>query len=476
MVEASGGGRGACADCGREMVKAKKVYRGRRYCATCYPRLFKPRQCPRCGHMARLPAFDTLAVCTKCFSTRACVRCKRVGRPVGKLTPYGPACNSCAHYFNEPGVCEVCGALSTRLTNTAIGGQVRSCCPRCANTSAATCQRCHRYRVLVVSKSGVSQCKRCSEIGEIACSACGNAMPAGYGHQCWDCYWSRTYRKRLELNVEGFSSEIFRSEFRAYGDWLIGCVGANKAAISINRHMVFFVEMAEKWEHLPSYAELLAFFGADRLRRAQLPVRWMVEQRSLEVSEEVKLNYTEQRRIADILSSVSPGELRQMIDGYYDHLKAKTGGHEISWRSMRLALRSAANLLRICNESSNLMPSTTDLKLLLARTPGVLASVTGFVNYLNRSQDLNIDIKQSRDDAIRLMRKNLEHELLGLIREASDGADIIQRWVPAALGYFHGLTKFKQFSITVKSNVDGGMIVEVGLYEYWIPLPSTSLG
>jgi hypothetical protein len=95
-------------------------------------------------------------------------------------------------------------------------------------------------------------------------------MPAGLGRECTDCYWRRTFHKRLEINSEGFSSQTFTEEFKAYGLWFIDQVEAKKAALLINKHMLFFVEMAQHWSSLPSYDQLLKAFGADWLRRSSL--------------------------------------------------------------------------------------------------------------------------------------------------------------------------------------------------------------
>ena len=55
-----------CDECSRKQVEIARVYRGHRYCRTCYTREFKHRACPGCGETARLPRESPKAVCRKC--------------------------------------------------------------------------------------------------------------------------------------------------------------------------------------------------------------------------------------------------------------------------------------------------------------------------------------------------------------------------------------------------------------------------
>lgn len=115
-----------CHGCGRAMAKAKKIYKGLRYCSTCYPRLFKRRMCLGCGNHARLPikelnpALD--AHCSACERAGACVRCGKTEFEVGMRSAYGPVCKSCIPHFRHPEPCETCGQLSQRLAISSVTG------------------------------------------------------------------------------------------------------------------------------------------------------------------------------------------------------------------------------------------------------------------------------------------------------------------------------------------------------------------
>lgn len=460
-----------CASCGRAIQKAHKVYLTQRYCPTCYARLFKPRLCPGCGARARLAIFDASAVCDSCGTTGPCIRCGRIGRPVGKLTPYGPACNSCAHYFTEPRQCEVCNRLSTRLVKRCVDGRDLRCCPKCWNTSA-TCPSCRRCRVLIEGRNGVMECRRCAQVGEANCGTCGNTMPGGYGRECKDCYYRRTFHKRLQINTAALNSDSYHLAYTFYGEWLLKKIGAKRAALLINRHLKSFMEMSTRWPVLPSYRQLVESLGAQWIRRAQLPVQWMIEERGLRVDQELKAEYTELRRIKSIISSMASDAARTLLTDYWKYLESKPNKSRNSLKSVRMALRSAANLLLTSAAVGQALPSSSSLRSLLAETPGIAASLKGFVSYLNARYCLGLEFPKDNRDAIKLKRHRLELEVKALMIESMQGNDVLDRWPAAALGYFHGVTRFRKADVTLTPDAEQtGMIVSLQGEEYWIPMP-----
>lgn len=474
MVESQKQEENCCSACDRSMKKAHRVYLSRRYCNTCYARLFKPRLCPGCGNSARLPIFHPAAVCHSCITSVPCMRCERIGRPVGRLTPEGVACNSCAHYFTEPRHCEVCNALSTRLSKKIIDDQEMRCCPKCAS-NAETCPSCRRYRVLIDGRDGVRECHRCAHLGEIECRSCGELSPAGYGSECEKCRDRRTFYKRLQMNVQALSRDAFREAYLAYGEWLINKIGPKRAALLINRHLKSFTEMNAQWICLPTYQQLLEGKGAQWIRRAELPMEWMAEERGMRVDETLKEEVTELGRIEAIVASMPSEDGEKLLQGYRVHLESNPNKRANSLRSVRMAMRSAANLVLVSEAAGRPTPSSESLRLLLAETPGVAASLASFISFLNASYELSIVFPKDNRDAIKLRRKRSEQMLKSLMGEAASGVDVLDRWPAAALGYFHGVTRVSKKGMTLTSDPEkNGLIVTLKGKEYWIPLPSTS--
>ncbi|CAA6835062.1 FIGfam110555 [Acinetobacter baumannii ATCC 17978] len=78
-----------CHGCNQAVSFIKKRYKGKKYCSTCYARIFKRRICSGCGDFARLPRDDEQAICNECIKKQPCIRCNQSNKPIGKLTEYG---------------------------------------------------------------------------------------------------------------------------------------------------------------------------------------------------------------------------------------------------------------------------------------------------------------------------------------------------------------------------------------------------
>ncbi|PTU04738.1 hypothetical protein DBR45_00300 [Pseudomonas sp. HMWF031] len=317
------------------------------------------------------------------------------------------------------------------------------------------------------------ECKLCAHFGEVDCSKCGKAMPAGYGHECVDCYYDRTFHKRVKINIEALSTNAFRDAYSAYGEWLIKRVGAKRAALLINRHLKSFMEMNVRWKKLPSYRQLLESFGAQWIRRARLPMQWMTDECALQVDEELKADLTELRRIESVIASMPSDAGQKLLSEYRKHIESKPNKRRNSSRSVRMALRSAANLLLVSAATGQTLPSSKSLRSLLAETPGVAASLTSFVSFLNTKYSLGLEFPKDNRDAVRQWHNRFEQEIKVLMSEASMGIDVLDRWPTAALGYFHRVTKLTKAGMTLTPDAEQkGMLVSLKGKEYWIPIPS----
>lgn len=297
-------------------------------------------------------------------------------------------------------------------------------------------------------------------------------MPAGYGHECENCYCRRTFYKRLQINTAALSNETYRLAFTLYGEWLFKKAGCKRAALMINRHMNSFMEMSVRWAELPTYPQLIESFGALWIRRAQLPVQWMIEAKGLHVDQELRAEHTELRRIDSITSSMTSDVARTILVAYRKHLESTPNKRRNSLRSIRMALRSAGNLLLTSAAAGQALPSSSSLRSLLAETPGIAASLKSFVSYLNGHYSLGLVFPEDNRDAIKLRRHRSELEVRALMREATQGIDVLDRWPAAALRYFHSVTRFRKADVTFTPDAEQrGMLVSLRGEEYWIPMP-----
>jgi hypothetical protein len=462
-----------CDECGLEMTTAHRIYKDRRYCATCYARVFKRRMCPKCGNYARLPKNDANAICSKCEIDKPCIRCGKTEYAVGKVTPYGPVCSSCAPYFREMRPCQICDKPSHRLTRVKRLGIDVPVCPKCARSDHGTCSACHRPRLLQEGPDGKLLCKACLEQGEIQCPACNKPMPAGRGRLCETCYWKEAFGKRLKINQESLSMPEIQKAFGEFGEWLLAEVGEHKAALTLHRYMPFFVEIEMRWGSIQGYASLLNHFGAEGLRRVRLPMHWLKDNKNVVPDVAAREADSDRRRIDAIVASI-PKETpaAKALTTYQGKLMKRVNAGKSTLRSVRLALRPAASLLLEASPDGEKMPDQTALDRYLLAVPGQIATITGFINYLNEKHGLSLVPKVNELLVSEVRRKKLEVELMALVREGGEGEDFRRRWLSVALAYFHGLPRrvgSNPLSTKISAQEDGSFNVVWNNQVYWVP-------
>lgn len=458
-----------CEGCGRALIKAKKIHQGKRYCSTCYPRLFKRRMCNACGNYARLPVFDPSAQCRACKQAAPCVRCAKTNFQVGMQSPYGPVCKACVPYFRPAKTCAVCGSLSQRVTKSTKTGQLT--CSKCSATTSGTCASCRRHRVLIVGKNGIRQCRACETLEARKCQGCNLEIPAGRGRECIACSWARTYTARLAINVNGFSSSEFENLFLRFGAWLLSLSGPHKAALRINVHYKFFRELEVVWGTVPRYQELLSHFTATGLRRAESPMRWLVQSGLVSTDELLREQSSELRRVDQVLAEVKAPWPASLLNGYFKVISVRLEQEKSSIRSVRLALRAAASFLITCDLAEDAQPTQKQLEAYWRKTPGQVAAVTGFVNYLNRKYALQLRTKPDGQWLKRVKRSNAESALITLLNENPRGSDFTARWICRGLVYFHGQRVGRKALEYVPKVFEGtsGFEAEVRKAKLWIP-------
>lgn len=462
-----------CDECGRDMTEAHRTYHGARYCATCYARVFKRRLCPKCGELARLPGDQPDAVCRHCELAKPCVRCRKTKYKIGLVTPYGPVCNACAPHFREPKLCDACGRMSRRLTRvTRLGGE-QKLCPQCAHADYATCPACHRYRLLV-TQDGRRLCRACADRGDVRCPSCGKPMPAGRGKLCEACYWTKTCRKRVGMDMAAFSVAAMRDAFGEFGHWLEAEVGAHKAALTVHRYLPFFIEIETCWKRVPAYPQLLEHFSAEGLRRVRLPMRWLGETRGIEPDSEAREADSERRRIEALSSSIPAGSrAAKVFADYRRALMSKLDAGHTSIRSVRLALRPATSLLLAADPDGNSLPDQGAIDRYLLATPGQRAAVTGFIRFLSLNGAPALVVRVDHKKAQRASRRALEREIMRMARHPEEGEAFERRWIAAGIAYFHGIRINKcDAREAIVTPGGGGLQVQVGGESYFLPKPA----
>lgn len=302
-------------------------------------------------------------------------------------------------------------------------------------------------------------------------------MPAGCGKQCPRCYWFGLLEKRIRIDCAAFSSPQMTAHFEAFGQWLGRKVGEKKAALTIHRYLLFFMDIEKQWKTIPAFSTLLAHFGTLHLRRVLLPMSWMEESGLIAPVSTAKEEDSDRRRIEVTLDRFPKGSKeRAILASYHKGMIESLNAGKTTLRSIRLALSPAAALLLKAREMKNQPPDQKTLDAYLEKTPGQRAAVSGFVRYLRDIHGAEIALpKVDTVKAERHRRRKLELEMLQLMREGREDEELRRRWLSVALAYFHGLPKKVGRMVGSKDIVldDSGMSVIIDGSSYWIPKPST---
>lgn len=464
-----------CDECGRSVAKIHRVYEGHRYCVTCYNRVFKPRTCAGCGERKRLPRNLPDAICSACKTSKPCVRCGRVGSPIGRMSDYGPVCNSCSPHFRPEKPCEGCGKPSSELSRvTRLQNDLRLC-PACQRSDYETCPGCRRYRLLFEGDNGARLCKSCLQHHDRQCTTCMKPIAGGRGSRCEDCYWIAAAHKRIGIDRHVFSSLPMSTLFVKFGEWLISECGGKNAALSIHRYLSFFTEVENVWGRFPSYESLVGYFKAEGLRRVRRPMRWLETHQKLCIDSAIRESTSEEDRIFR-MSVIFSGEViaGQAVTGYLKKLRIREQQGKTSLRSIRLALTPAIHLLQCASTTGQVLPNQKTLDDYLAVHPGQQAAVTGFINHLNTT--FSLELAPYVDDArvAALRKKRLEKRLRSFISGEGLTVTNANAWMPIALEYFHKIRVsrkrlFPAQERIVSQDVNSVTVLLDGLY-YYLPI------
>lgn len=248
-------------------------------------------------------------------------------------------------------------------------------------------------------------------------------------------------------------------------------VGPKKAALKINHYLAFFLDIEKTWKHVPSYPQLIDHFGAEGLRRVRLPMRWLQEERGLEIDAHAKRLHSEKRRISECLASLPrTSQAGKALQSYWGELDSRIKRGKTSYTSARLALRAAASLMRHSDPAGKRLPTQHDVDGYLMAVPGQVATLTGFTNFLNQQQGTSL--KPVVNDAVvsKKRKEKLARSLMKMAKQPEKGANWQWEWLVLGMEYFHErkISKkvIRQQEIETK---DDGTWVTLDGMKYWLP-------
>lgn len=465
-----------CSGCDRaDIDKFKKRYKGNKYCSTCYARLFKKRACPKCGEYARLPKNDDEAICNECIKKQPCIRCNQANKPIGTLTEYGGVCKSCSVYFRPIERCERCDTPSQKLTHISRFGDDLRVCPKCSTRDYETCASCHKYRLLEQDDTGAKICKKCRNNAKKKCKQCDVMIPAGCPDLCDNCYWHKNLWEKARRNIKLFQSQHLQTQYEQYLLWLEDKVGANKAALYVNKHTHFFIKTEELWtDTIPTAEQLLAVLRTSGLRKFELVTYWLDEVHHIKAALEDKDFCSQQDQIEKlILSLAQPSTAYDVVMSYKGELDIKMKDGKTSIRSIKLAIKPAVALMHYVCASGAILPNLDHVKAYLIDFSGQAAALTGFINFLNKNFDTSIDylaFKKSKN--FNKKRKNkVEKEIIQLMDKPLYNKEDVLNWVKNGLRYFHNVSYVESLKVKFEmiTETDDGYAILLQNHSYWLP-------
>ncbi|MBV4538621.1 hypothetical protein HU737_021940 [Pseudomonas sp. SWRI10] len=204
-------------------------------------------------------------------------------------------------------------------------------------------------------------------------------------------------------------------------------------------------------------------------------MRWLTEVGEVVVSVEIREQLTEQRRLEAILAEPADSWSAQLLKEYVAALKGKMEHSGTDLRSIRLAARAAANLLKNAQLKLGAMPSQKALESFWRGAPGQVAAATGFVGHLNKHHGLELKARPDPRWLAGAKRQKAERELVALLSEV-EHETFEERWIVKGLAYFHGVTRASRKSLVYQPQVYRGVAGFNVTYEQqvlWVPSASS---
>lgn len=442
MINSAGKHIKMCDCCGKPMQKAHAYYEGKAYCTTCYYREFKPVGCDGCGKTTRTPGGRRPALCRSCRAkNRNCVRC---GKPVPRAAltvDKGVACPSCARHFKEPAACPVCGQLSLYLSRDFKNGFTEPVCQRCRRKGHITCPVCNKNRRPAGTTSdGKLVCADClSTNGKpFICPRCGREGKRHSSTKCDACYWEDSARKRLKDALAMLSHNWVRESFETFIPALIDRIGAQKAALRLEKYFLFFARLDASFPNPRTIsAEALAsIFGREGLRRHAVPYGFLVKSRIVPPQTEYDLETAAEKARQDkILERVTKLWYGSLLHEFRTHLEAVGERYENrGWKEERRRfiprtitgnLRAAMKLLESLDP--DIIGSTPQIEQIhldrfVVNNPGYRDSIRAFVRYLNNKKKVFKKLTLSN------VKRNLQP---GRFLERTKYEKLLREWLSA---------------------------------------------
>lgn len=402
----------ACDECGRDMPKAHKRHHGRAFCDVCYPRLFKPRPCVKCGEPARVLAQDPRPICRTCEkSSRTCIRCERPIQKAGLIFNGKPVCPSCAPHFREPKPCPSCKKPSKRLSRI-VGVTDEPVCDACRRKlTCATCSVCGKHRERhALTPEGKPLCKRCAADPNAThvCPDCGTTVGSSGDNPCMPCQMVRTLRRKADVLVSMYTHPESRRVFLDFVGWVVAKKVVNKALGPLPRYADYLqrIDLVLQGGESLQPRHVTDALTTEEIRRAGLLAMFLSEQGLLADSARTRTDSSDMRRIQNILREADKGPWANLMRQYADEI----GSAEIKLRprTQRLYLRAALEFLKSSGASQARELASGHVRKFLRSRPGHRASLQPLLVFLAARMGHGLSLPKKPQGKVRTIRSQTD--------------------------------------------------------------------
>lgn len=425
-----------CFGCKVDVVHIKRKHFGKRFCDYCYQTHFIKKSCSLCQIEKRIYHLDE--ACQSCLvATLPCIKCQKIGRPTGKLVTDGFVCKTCSPFFRKPKQCFICKKYKRCTYNSLMDFENKRYCYQCLKSEFyEKCTSCKNQSFIYVCSVDTknSLCQKCFlKIKE--CTVCQIRLPAGVrANKCKSCSDRLLFEKRkkiiktdLQLKTISFVEELTEKLLSLKGYNLASRILVEFSPIlrSIDQHYLKFNELPsaeyivkniEKYEisHQKSLTKLIYNLRGEDIEH-------------LRTLEKIK------KQIAKINESYPE---YNVFSSYIDKIKRKN----TLINSKRLAITSAAMFIEFMYVLDKNIVDQESLDQFIWLYWGQRASLTGFINHINKVQNLTLMIAPPEHFLFQKKRestKRLEQQILSLLKDNSKSSqDIILHKV---FSYMHNL-------------------------------------
>ncbi len=382
---------------------------------------------------------------------RTCFRCGRsfTGK-AGRMAGGKPACPSCGNALRASITCAACERPTKRPGRSPDhGGLVCEGC-RLATTHA-TCRDCRRHRrVSRRDGDGRPLCAACGADAPVThvCPDCGITQPGAGQAKCAACALGHRIAAKATSCATSFRHAWARDLFLVFCASIDTASAPGNMARRIPGHAAFFAKLEGECGGIQEITQqrLLDLFGAEGLRRADLPVRFIVGRLALAWDAEGGVVNSDRRRIAVTLAAARAQSWSSDLEAYRKHLAA---GREIKSAMARMYVASASSLLRMAGVRAAAELTQAHVRRYLHRYRGRRTNIMRFLSWVSGRSGAAFEVGKGRRTPPRkrekatLRRAGRLLERLRAARDQREGRALLA----ATISVVHGVPLTKVLSL-----------------------------